>query len=90
MVPSIVGPIPLYCDNNGVIAQAKESRSHQRSKHVLKRYHLIREIIGRQDVKIERVPTDQNVADPLTKTLSQGKFDQHVDAMGIKYMGDWL
>ena len=52
VVPSIVGPIPLYCDNNGAIAQAKELRSYQRSKHVLRRYHLIREIIGRQDVKI--------------------------------------
>ena len=90
VVPSIVDPIPLYCDNNGAIAQAKEPRSHQRSKHVLRRYHLIREIIGRQDVKIERVPTDQNIADPLTKALYQGKFDQHVNAMGIRYMGDWL
>ena len=35
VVPSIVGPIILYCDNNGAIAQAKEPRSHQRSKHVL-------------------------------------------------------
>ena len=46
-------------------------------------YHLIREIIGRNDVKIERVPTDQNIADPLTKALYQGKFDQHVKAMLI-------
>ena len=29
VVPSIVGPIPLYCDNNGAIAQAKEPWSHQ-------------------------------------------------------------
>ena len=90
MVPSIVDPIPLYCDNNRAIAQAKEPRSHQRSKHVLRRYHLIREIISRQDVKIERVPTDQNIVDPLTKALYQGRFDQHVNAMGIRYMGDWL
>ena len=90
MIPNIVGLIPLYCDNNEAIAQAKEPRSHQRSKLVLRRYHLIREIIGRQDVKIERVPTDPNVVDPLIKALSQGKFNQHVEAMGIKYMGDWL
>ena len=38
MVPSIVNPVPLYCDNNGAIAQAKEPRSHQRSKHILRRY----------------------------------------------------
>ena len=69
MVPSIVDPIPLYCDNNGAIAQAKEPWSHQRSKHILKRYPLIREIIGRNDVIIEKVPTDQNIVDPLTKPL---------------------
>ena len=90
VVPSIVDPISVYCDNNGVVAQAKEPRSHQKSKHVLRRYHLIREIISRKDVKIERVPTDQNIVDPLTKALHQGKFDQHVNAMGIRYMGDWL
>ncbi|KAL2486711.1 Uncharacterized protein Adt_31467 [Abeliophyllum distichum] len=28
VVPSIVDPISLYCDNNGAIAQAKEPRSH--------------------------------------------------------------
>ena len=90
VVPSIVNPIPLYCDNNRAIAQTKEPRSHQRSKHVLRRYHLIREIIGRQDVKIEKIPTDQNVADPLTKPLSQQKFDFHINAMGIRFENDWL
>ena len=69
MVLSIVDMIPLYCDNNGAIAQAKEPRSHQRSKHILKRYHLIRDIIGNNDVKIEKVPTYQNIVDPLTKLL---------------------
>ena len=46
VVPSISEPIPLLCDNNGAIAQAKEPRSHQKSKHLLRRFHLIREIIG--------------------------------------------
>ena len=26
--------IPLYCDNNGTIALAKEPRSHQKFKHI--------------------------------------------------------
>ena len=41
VVPSIVHLILLYCDNHGFIAQVKEPWSHQRSKHVLRRYHLI-------------------------------------------------
>ena len=39
VVPSIANPIALYCDNNGAIAQAKEPRSHQRSKHILRKFH---------------------------------------------------
>ena len=27
VVPSVLGPMEIYCDNNGAIAQAKESRS---------------------------------------------------------------
>ena len=70
VVPSIANPVDLYCDNNGAIAQAKEPRSHQRSKHILRRFHLIREIIARGDIKICRVDSDDNIADPLTKPLS--------------------
>ena len=32
VVPSILDPIELHCHNSGAIAQAKEPRSHQRSK----------------------------------------------------------
>ena len=51
-VPSILNPVELFCENNGAIAQAKEPRSHHRSKHILRRFHLIREIVDKGDVKI--------------------------------------
>ena len=89
VVPSIADPVHLYCDNNGAIAQAKEPRSHQRSKHVLRKYHVIREIIFKNDVKIERVLTEDNVANPLTKALSQQKHDGHAESLDIRYLGDW-
>jgi len=55
VVPSIGGLVPLLCNNTGTITQAKEPKSHQKSKHFLQRYHSIREIIGHGDVKIEKV-----------------------------------
>ncbi|KAK8669710.1 hypothetical protein V6N13_107134 [Hibiscus sabdariffa] len=58
VVPSISDALELYCDNNGAIAQAKEPRSHQRSKHILRRFHLIREIVDRGDVEICKVHTN--------------------------------
>ncbi|VFQ98470.1 unnamed protein product [Cuscuta campestris] len=41
VVPSINDPIPLFCDNTGAIAQEKEPRSHQKTKHIVRRYHII-------------------------------------------------
>ena len=52
VAPSIDGPVLLYCNNTGAIAQAKEPRSHQRTKHILCHYHLIWEIVDRDDVDL--------------------------------------
>ena len=79
----------VYCDNNGAIAQAKEPRSHPQSKHILRSFHLIREIIERGDVKICRVHTDNNNADPLTEPLPQSKHDSHTRLIDIQFMPDW-
>ena len=89
VVLSILDPADLFCDNNGAIAQAKETRSHQKSKHILRRFHLIREIVERGDVKICKIPTDDNVADPLTKELVQAKHDLHVMSLGLRVMPNW-
>ena len=90
MVRSIADPILLYCDNNGAIAQAKKPRSHHRSKHILRRYHLIREIIDMDEVKIEKVHTEENIVDLLTKPLSQKKHDSHVFSYGLKNKHNWM
>ena len=84
MVPSSNEPLRLYCDNNAAIAQSKEPRSHNKSKHVLRKYHLLREIVLRGDVAVSRVATEDNVADPLTKGLPQQKHEQHVRGLGLK------
>ncbi|KAK8658691.1 hypothetical protein V6N13_036892 [Hibiscus sabdariffa] len=89
VIPSIADAVDLYCDNNGAIAQAKEPRSHQRSKHILRRFLLIREIVDRGDVEICKVHMDDNIADPLTKPLTQQKHDRHTKSLGIRYVGDW-
>ena len=71
VAPEIKNPVPLYCDHTRAIAQAKESRSHHKSKHILRHFHLIHEIVKRQDVVIERIDTKNNIADGFTKALLQ-------------------
>ncbi|KAL0445291.1 UNVERIFIED_CONTAM: Retrovirus-related Pol polyprotein from transposon TNT 1-94 [Sesamum latifolium] len=90
VVPSIAEPVVIFCGNNGAIAQAKEPRSHHRSKYILRRYHLLREMVGRGDCRMDRVSSAENTADPLTKPMSQVAHTQHLDKMGLRSMGDWL
>ncbi|KAL0427423.1 UNVERIFIED_CONTAM: Retrovirus-related Pol polyprotein from transposon RE2 [Sesamum latifolium] len=71
VVPSIAEPVVIFYDNNGAIAQAKESRSHHRSKHILRCYHLLREMVSRGDCRMDRVSSAENTANPLTKPMSQ-------------------
>ena len=41
VVLSVEGPILLYCDSTDAIAQVKKLKSHQRTKYILRHYHLV-------------------------------------------------
>ncbi|KAL0394402.1 UNVERIFIED_CONTAM: hypothetical protein Slati_4406700 [Sesamum latifolium] len=90
VVPSIAEPVVIFYDNNEAIAQAKELRSYHCSKHILRRYHLLREMVSRGDCKMDGVSSAENTANPLTKPISQVAHTQHLDKMGLRSMGDWL
>ncbi|KAL0342593.1 UNVERIFIED_CONTAM: Retrovirus-related Pol polyprotein from transposon RE2 [Sesamum calycinum] len=90
VVPSIAEPVVILCDNNGAIAQARKPRSHHRSNHILKRYHLLKEMVGRDDIRMDRVSSVENTADPLTKPVSQITHAQHLGKMGaLGQVGDY-
>ena len=90
VAPLINGSVLLYCDNTGAIAQAKEPKSHHRTKHILRRYHLVREIVERGDVNLQKIDGKENLADPFTKALSVKEFDYHKSKMGIRYCTNWF
>jgi hypothetical protein len=77
-------PTPLFCDNNGAIALAKDNTVfHPRTKHIDVRYNFIREIIEKREVTMIYVNTNDNLADVLTKPLPRLKFNPHCASMGI-------
>ncbi|KAL0409789.1 UNVERIFIED_CONTAM: Retrovirus-related Pol polyprotein from transposon TNT 1-94 [Sesamum radiatum] len=90
VVPSTAEPVVIFCDNNGAITQAKEPRSHHRSKHILRRYHLLREMVSIGECRMDRVSSAENTADPLTKPMLQVAHTQHLDKKSSRSMGDWL
>ena len=74
----------LYCDNSEAVTNSKEPRSHKHSKHIERRYHLIREIVARGDVEVKQIFTHDNIVDPFTKMLSIRVFEKHLEGLGIK------
>ena len=90
VVPTLESPILVYCDSIGAIAHAKEPKLHHRTKHVLCRYHLVREIMERGDVDLQKIDEMKNLADPMTKALRIKEFNEHKWKMDIRYCSDCL
>jgi hypothetical protein len=84
VVPNALDPVEIYCDNSGAVAQAKEPRSHHKTRHIARKYHLIRHHVEEGLVKVRKVHTDLNVSDPMTKPLPRAKHEQHRIAIGVK------
>ena len=86
VVPNVLDPINLFCDNSGAIALAKEPRFHKRTGHIKQRFKSIRHSVELEDINICKVHTDLNIADPLTNPLPRAKHDQHQNCMGVRYI----
>ena len=84
VVPSVSGPMIIFCDNTGAISLANESRFHKRTKNIKRRFNSIRNQVKEGDIEICKIHTDLNVADPLTKPLSRAKHDEHQDSVGAR------
>ena len=90
MAPSLDGPILVFCDSIGAITQARKPRSHHRTKHILRCYHLVREIMERGNINLMKIDGKKNLADTFTKALEIKEFDFCKWRMGIRYYSDRL
>ena len=73
-------PTVLMEDNQGVIAIA---RNPIRTKHIDIRYHYVCEALQEGTIDLFYCPTEEMVADWLTKPLSRGPFEKLRLAMGM-------
>lgn len=71
---ALVKPITIYEDNQSTIKICENDVLHGRNKHVKLRYHQIREEIKSKTIKMEWVPTADQVADIFTKATGTNVF----------------
>ena len=62
-------PVTIFIDNNGSIDMTKTYRGHKRTKHIDIRHHFVKEKAEMGEFKPIYIPSEDNVADLLTKAL---------------------
>ncbi|KAF3662318.1 putative lysosomal alpha-glucosidase-like [Capsicum annuum] len=90
VVLSVLISLPLYCDNSGATENSKEPRGNKRSKHIERKYHLIRDVTQRGDVRVLKIESKNSLVDTFTKGLTQKVFYKHVEEMSVKIVHSWL
>ena len=67
--------IMLNGDNQGSLSLIKNPIINDRSKHIDIKHHFIREKYTNGVIDLKHVPTNDNVADLMTKPSSKGKLN---------------
>jgi len=73
----------LFSDNQSAIALTKEHQYHVHTKHIDIRFHFIRWIVEEGKIRIIYCPTDEMVADTLTKALPSAKVKHFATSLGL-------
>ena len=76
--------VKIYEDNQGSIALAKNPEFHKRTKHIDIRYHFVREKVEDGQVNLVYCPTQDMLADMMTKPIVSVQFDFLRSKLGIQ------
>ena len=75
--------VVVKCDSQSAIHLAKNQVFHARTKHIDVRYHRIRDWIEAGYIIVEKVHTNDNAADCLTKPVSVEKFKHCLNLLSV-------
>ncbi|GJZ68772.1 retrovirus-related pol polyprotein from transposon TNT 1-94 [Tanacetum coccineum] len=67
--------VSIMCDNKGAVDLSKNPVQHSRTKHIEIRGHILRDNVQKGNISIEKVASDDNIADIFTKPLKREVFN---------------
>ncbi|RVW64151.1 Retrovirus-related Pol polyprotein from transposon TNT 1-94 [Vitis vinifera] len=73
----------IYSDSQSALCLAKNPVYHERTKHIDVRLNFIRDVIEEKLFSIEKVATEVNPADMLTKLITTEKFKHSLDLVNV-------
>ena len=76
--------IIIYCDNQRIVALAKNFIQHFRIKHIDIQQHFVREKIIISEIELQYVLTAEQMIDELIKSLFKNKFEFFRRALNLK------
>lgn len=76
--------VQMYGDNQGAIALTQNAHLNERSKHIDICYHFIRDLAEQRRLRVDFIPTDEMIADGMTKPLQRVKFERFKEQMGMQ------
>lgn len=62
-------PATILADNQAAVKMASNPVNHPRAKHNDVAHHFVRDEVEKRAIEMKYIPTDQMVADGLTKPL---------------------
>ena len=74
----------LFCDNQSAIYLTKHSTFHSKSKHISRKYHWIRMALEEKLFEVQKIQTDENPSDILTKVVIVDKYEFCRSAAGMQ------
>jgi hypothetical protein len=66
--------VSLMCDNESAVKLAINPVQHSRTKHIDIRHHFLRDYVGKGEITIYSIDTDDQLADIFTKPLDETRF----------------
>ena len=76
--------LTLYCDNQGGLDWMKDTKFHNKSKHIEIRHLFVQtDMVEQCRLKVEHILGKDQIADILTKQLLREAFKKHARAMGL-------
>ncbi|GKB50237.1 putative ribonuclease H-like domain-containing protein [Tanacetum coccineum] len=73
----------IHIDNESTICIVKNPVYHSKTKHIEIRHHFIRDCYEKKLISVEKIHTDLNVADLLTKPFDGPRFNYLVVSIGM-------